>query len=128
MPEHLVVVFDLHRITWQDDAGGGAVETGTVLASNLRGHINVLNPSQLSLEQGLERVAIADVILRSCPPQVVIRESDQLQIVGPSYHPYFGERWDVTGVSDPPVHPANRRGFRKFRVRRIERTRAAQQF
>src|SRR3990167_7320699 len=123
MPEHLVVVFDLIRITWQDDSDGGGVETGTVLARNLRGHINVLNPSQLSLEQGLERVALADVILRGCPPQVVILESDQLEIVAPVYHPYFGERWDVMGVSDPPTHPANRSGFRAFRVRRVERTR-----
>ena len=128
MPEHLVVVFDLIRITWIDDVGGGGVETGTVLARSLRGHINILNPSQLSLEQGLEVPVLADVILRGCPPQVVIRESDQLLVVAPAYHPLFDQRWDVMGVTNPPMHPANRRGFRSFRVRRIERTRRPEQF
>mgnify|MGYP001575988415 CR=1 FL=1 len=128
MPEHLVVVFELIRIAWQDDVGGGGVETGTVMTSGLRGHINVLNPSQMSLEQGLETPVIADVILRGVPPQITIRESDQLRLIAPSYHPFINERWEVVGVTDPPMHPANRRGFRKFRVERIERTRGATQF
>ena len=128
MPQHLVVVFDLIRITWRDDAGGGAVETGTTLARNLMGHINVLGPSQLSLEQGLEVPVLADVIVRGCPPQVTLRESDQFLVVAPDYHPFIDERWEIMGVTDPPVHPANRSGFRSFRVRRIERTRRPQQF
>lgn len=120
----LTVVFDLHRITWQDDDVGGAVQTGTVLGSNLRGIINVRNPSQLALEQGLETPVLADVIIRGCPPSITIIESDQVEIVAPSNHPFFGERWRVEGVSNTPMHPSNRRTFVKLLVSRAERSRS----
>ena len=63
--QHLPVVFDVHRITFIDDDVGGAVETGTFLARSVAGNLSVMGPSQLSLEQGLEVPALADIFLRN---------------------------------------------------------------
>jgi hypothetical protein len=119
----LVVIFDIHRITFQDDDVGGAVLTGTVIASSVRGHLNVLNPSQMSLEQGLEVPRLADVLIRPRAGSLTIFERDQLQIVGPAGHPNLNEFWRVENVQQPPMHPKNRKRFIRMRTSRVDRDR-----
>ncbi len=125
--QHLVTVFDIHQINTIDDVGGGAVETGTVTFQGIRGQINLLSPTQASLEQGLETPALADVFLRLKPAQArsgtSIIERDQLVIVGPKQHPLLNEHWRVISIQNTPTHPGNRRGFLKLKASRVEQTR-----
>lgn len=121
--QHLPIVFDIHRITFIDDDVGGAVETGTYLARGVAGHMNTKGPSQMSLEQGLEIPALADIMLRPRPGSIVILERDQLEIVGPPGHPNLNEFWRVESVDTPPMHPANRKSFFKLVASRVDRTR-----
>ncbi|NGX44870.1 MAG: hypothetical protein K940chlam2_00010 [Chlamydiae bacterium] len=121
--QHLPVVFDIWRITFLDDDVGGAVETGTYLARGVAGNLSMMGPSQMSLEQGLEVPALADIFLRPRPGSVVIRERDQLQVVGPPAHPNLGEYWRIESVDTPPMHPANRKSFFTIKASRVDRTR-----
>lgn len=97
--------------------------TGTVIASSVRGHLNVLNPSQMSLEQGLEVSRLADVLLRPRAGSLTIFERDQLQIVGPAGHPNLNEYWRVENVQQSPMHPKNRKRFMRLKVSRVDRDR-----
>lgn len=121
--QHLTVVFDIWRITFNDDVGGGAVETGTYLARGVAGNLSVKGPSQMSLEQGLEVPALADIFLRPRPGSIVIQERDQLQVVGPPGHPNLNEYWRIEAVDTPPMHPANRKSFFSIKASRVDRTR-----
>lgn len=123
--EGLVVVFDVWRITFQDDDVGGAEATGTVVAESVRGMMNVMLPSQQSLEQGFEAPRIADVLLRPQAGTLTVLERDQLEIVGPADQPYIDTRWRVVGVQEPTgMHPKNRQRFMKMRITRIDRSRS----
>lgn len=125
--QHLVTVFDVHQVNINDDDVGGAVETGTVTFQGLRGQINLLQPTQAGLEQGLETPALADIFLRLKPSQArsgtFIVERDQLVIVGPKQHPLLDETWRIISIQNTPTHPGNRRGFLKLRASRVEYTR-----
>jgi hypothetical protein len=122
--EGLVVLFDVWRITFQDDAVGGANATGTVIAESIRGQMDVKLPSQQSLEQGLEAPRIADVLLRPQPGTLTILERDLLEIKGPADQPHINTQWRVVGVQEPTgMHPKNRQRFLKLRITRVDRTR-----
>lgn len=120
----LVVVFDVVRMTWTDDDVGGAVQTGTVVGESIQGMLNVLAPTRIALEQGLETPRIADVLLRPRAGALTILESDQLQIVGPTGQPNLNEFWRVESVQEPTgMHPKNRKRFLRLRITRVDRTR-----
>jgi hypothetical protein len=123
--QHLVVKFDVIQVNFVDDAVGGSVETGTVVARTVPGHMDVKLPSQMALESGLETPVIADVLLRPMPGTLdsSLRERDQLEVVGPADHPHINERFRVEGIQQPPMHPKNRNRFIKMRATRIRRTR-----
>lgn len=121
----LLSKFDVHRITFIDDAVGGATETGTVVASSVPGHIHVRQPSQIMLEQGLETPTICDVFLRPIPGTLLIYERDQIEVVHPPDHPQLGIRWRVEGVQEPDMHPRDRRRFIKVRCTRVKRSRSS---
>lgn len=120
----LNVRFDVIRLSFIDDAGGGAVETGTVVASSVPGRIDVKLPSQLSLEQGLETPVVADVILRPRPRTLTVRARDQILLVSPASHVNYNERFRVEGeVVSTSMHALDRLHFLRFRASRIEETR-----
>ncbi len=122
--EGLNVKFDIYRLSYIDDDVGGAVETGTVVASNIPGRIALLAPSQQSLEMGIETPLIADIFLRPRPGTLTINENDQVLLVSPVDHINYNQRWRIQGeVMSSAMHSKNRNQAIKLRVSRIDRTR-----
>jgi len=121
--QNLHMKFTIYRVSFIDDEVGGAVETGTVLASNIRGYMDIRPPSQLMLEQGLETPRIADIFLRPRPGSLVLYERDQIEVTGPADHPNINERWRIEAVLNSPQHPKDRKRFIKVRTTRVDRTR-----
>jgi len=119
----LITTFDVYTMKYtSDDSGGGAVIAPSGTAT-LKGHLNILNPSQLALEQGLETPVLADVFIRQGPYAPTVVERDQLQIVGPPGHPFLDQRFRVIGVNQAPMHPSDRRRFLRLRVSRVRASR-----
>ncbi len=122
--EGLNVKFDIYRLSYIDDDVGGAVETGTVVASNIPGRISILAPTQQSLEMGIETPLIADIFLRPRPGTLTINENDQVLLVSPVDHINYNQRWRIQGeVMSSAMHAKNRNQAIKLRVSRIDRTR-----
>ncbi len=122
--EGLNVRFDIYRLSHIDDDVGGAVETGTVVASNIPGRIALLAPSQQSLEMGIETPLIADIFLRPRPGTLTINENDQVLLVAPVDHVNYNQRWRIQGEAmSSSMHSKNRNQSIKLRVSRIDRTR-----
>jgi len=122
--EGLNVRFDIVRMSFIDDDVGGSVETGTVVASNVRGRIDLLLPTQIGLEQGLEKTMIADVILRPLPGSLIVKERDQILLVSPVSHIHYNDRWRVEGeVTSTSMHAKDRNHFLRFRASRIQENR-----
>jgi hypothetical protein len=122
--EGLNVRFNVIRMAFQDDDVGGAVETGTVVATNQRGRLDLLLPTQLSLEQGLETPLMADVILRPMPRTLIVKERDQVLLVAPTAHANYNQTWRVEGQVVPTsMHALDRNHFLRFRATRIEENR-----
>ena len=71
-----------------DDAGGGAVTTGTVVHNDLASVLTARRPSQIMLEQGLEVEAIYDFTTRA--QGVTLFERDEIEVTWPNTHALFG--------------------------------------
>ena len=122
--EGLNVRFDIIRLSYFDDDVGGAVESGTTVASTIPGRIDLIQPSQQSLEVGLEVPIMADIFLRPRPGTLTIFENDQVLLVWPADHPNYNQRFRVEGeVRSSSMHPKNRNQFLRVRGTRVERTR-----
>ncbi len=105
-----------------DDSVGGSVITGTVVHQDVRIRIEATRPSQIFLEQGLEIDRVLNAVLVG--KGLTINERDELQVTWPETHPYFNERFRVTGIqvsSERPVY-----GHTEFTLSRIERSRTQQ--
>jgi hypothetical protein len=122
--EGLNVRFDIYRLSYIDDDVGGAVETGTVVASNIPGRISVMAPSQQSLEMGFETPLVADIYLRPRPGTLTINENDQILLIAPVDHINYNQRFRIEGeAQSSSMHAKNRNQFIKLRCSRIDRTR-----
>lgn len=110
MSAGLNVAFDVWRILEDsDDVVGGAMITGSVVYYSVPGRFQKLNASQVYLEQGLETERIFTCHL--VPGTLDIKERDELQLVQPTDHPMYGQRFRVVDFS-PSDH--NRRDPRSY--------------
>ncbi len=120
----LNVKFDIIRLSYFDDDVGGAVESGTTVASSVPGRIDLIQPSQQSLEVGLEVPIMADFFIRPRPGTLTIFPNDQILLVSPVDHPNYNQRFRVEGeVRSSSMHSKNRNQFLRVRGTRVERTR-----
>lgn len=103
----------IYRIAEQaDDDYGGAIVTGTIFLDELDARIQALKPSTLLLQQGLE---IMDMF--RCQVQdssVDFREYDEVEVVWPPTHRFFGERFRIEKIQRDSLHPFDRRSFVEF--------------
>lgn len=97
------------RINYQgDNAGGGAVTSGTVLHSDVLASLQEQDAQQLIMQQGLEtrKTFLAMVV----PGTIDIKERDEFEVTFPFNHHYFGARFRIIGVrysSHNPYDPRN---------------------
>lgn len=118
MPAGLNVRARIWRFTTDsDDEVGGALQTGTVQQECVHARFNMERPSRLLRQQGVEVQSTATAAVRYTK-DLIILEGDEFEIIGPTYHPQYGEHWLINGVTYPNMHPADRRGMVELSMRR----------
>jgi len=124
MPGGMNVLFRVWRLTQSpDDDVGGAIFTGTSVGDYF-GRFNEEKPSKLLLEQGIEVVRLGTALLRyhkaADPNALTIEERDQLEIIRPIQHPFYGKRFHILSIQHMPTHPNQRRNLIRISCRRAD--------
>jgi len=104
-----------------DDDVGGAVVTGTVLYDTADARLQALKPSPLLLQQGLEVESLFRLMVQ-CSDRPY-EEYDEVEIVWPIQHKYYGERFKIIKVQEDSLHPFDRRSFVEFTLSKIKYSR-----
>lgn len=79
-----------------DDEVGGAVVTGTCVYQDVLCRVDSVRPEMVLVQQGLEvpRIFTAHIV----PATLQVFERDEVEMVFPINHPYYGMRLTVRGV------------------------------
>lgn len=123
----LNILFNVTRINYSsDDIVGGAVTTGTVLHSGLRGRIegNLVQQDILSLNPGLETEKIFRVTMQ--PGNLDIQERDYFVITSPTDHPYYNEDFRIIKVTYSNFVPSDYRDYMILTLSKSEQAHAIQ--
>lgn len=114
---------DIYRMTEQtDDVVGGAVPTGTVVHQNVPASLSARTPSQILLEQGIEVNRLYDLVVQG--QSLDFLENYEVQVVWPTGHRHYRDRFVVMGVDEP----LRRQWYGPLfaLVRRVQRSRSIQ--
>lgn len=87
-----------------DDSVGGAMLTGTVAYSNVVARVTPRRPNMLLLAQGIETPRMFSC--RLAPGTLVVMENDEIEVINPMNHQFYGKRLQVLGVTVPSMNPA----------------------
>lgn len=102
MPAGMNVRFRIWRMAEQaDDYVGGASLSGTCIYDDILGRLEQEPVNQVFLEQGLETNKIFSTLL--VPANLTIEERDELEVVQPLDHYFFGDKFRVESVA-PASH------------------------
>lgn len=113
------------RMTAQDDdAVGGAQLSGTVVYEHVYARIEANPEDQLLLQQGIETEKTFNALV--VPGTADIRERDELEIVAPYYHPYYGVRFRIVGVQRSSMDLRNPNVYTRLSMIRSVRSHATQ--
>jgi hypothetical protein len=106
----LNVKFDIWRWNYAtDDEVGGSVGTGTYSYRNVAGRFQQLPEEQVFLQQGLEIVKTFSCIV--VPATMDIDERDEIEVVCPANHYYFGNRFRVINARPSDFNPSDSRNY-----------------
>lgn len=92
---------------YTDDEVGGANPSGTVLHDYVEGRIQEEPVRTEFLQQGLETKKIFSAIFWGT--DLLFREQDEVEVVSPPNHRYFGQRFRVITQTESSNHPAQKR-------------------
>jgi len=95
------------RLVYNDDDVGGSYPTGTILYDNIEGRIDEEPTNTAFLQQGLETIKIFSAMFWG--HQLLFREQDEVEVVSPPNHEYFGQRFRVVDRITSSNHPAQKR-------------------
>ena len=116
---------DVWRYAWaDDDSTGGAVTTGTLYYQDIMARIQANPEQQLIMQQGLETVRTYTVTL--IPGTLDIRERDEIEVVKPTDHHYYGDFFRVIGVRYTDLNPRDPRNYMILQTSRSERAHSKQ--
>ena len=118
MPAGLNLFCDFIRLIYTDDDVGGAYPTGTILQSNISGRIEEDQVTTEFLQQGLETVNIFSGIFWG--NNLLLREQDEIQVVSPPNHEYFGKRFRVLHRGTNSNHPSNKQNYITVKLTRSQ--------
>lgn len=121
--------FDLKGKVWRifypdDDNIGGAQSSGTVIYNPIDLRLHAIEPDQVFLQQGLETIKTFRATVRD--HTLMIYERDEIEIIWPPEHHYYGDRFRVDGNMESNFHPRDTRGYLILNVSRSERAHAKQ--
>lgn len=104
-----------------DDEQGGTVVSGTVLYTNLDARLQALKPDPLLLQQGVEIDSLFRCLVQGSDRD--FREYDEVEVVWPASHKYYGDRLRIIKVQEDALHPFDRRSFAEFTVSKMKYSR-----
>lgn len=112
---------------WQfleDDSVGGALPTGTYVYRDLPSFLMQNPEEQLLLQQGLEihRTFTAQVV----PHWLTIYERDEVEVIAPTDHPFYGKRFRVTNIRYSTHPRRDPRGYILLDLTRSDRAHGQQ--
>ena len=119
MPAGLNCAVNVIRLTYTtDDDVGGANPSGTVLHSHLRAFIEQDLIDSGFFQQGLEAIKTFSGMIWGNNLQV--REQDELEIVSPPNHQYYGKRFRVMDARYDSRHPAIKQKYLLVKLTRSQ--------
>ena len=108
MPTGLNCLVDIIRLVYgNDDEVGGAYPTGTVLHHSITARIDEEPTNTMFLQQGLETKKIFSGMFWG--HELAFREQDEVEVVSPPNHEYFGKRVRILSKNSSANHPAEKR-------------------
>ena len=113
-----------HYFTPSDDAGGGALSSGTYSYPYVEARMEQSRADMLLLQQGLEVTKVWNVLCQ--PANLLVYERDEIEVVHPTNHRYFGKRFRVVSVEESSINPDVSTGYMMLRVTRRELSHANQ--
>lgn len=103
-------LIDVWRMTEQDDdAIGGASISGSQQYTNVRGFIEENKEEQILLQQGLGTLKTFNCTV--VPGTLNIYEKDQIEVVYPKWHQYYGNHFRVVNSRKSTQNPRDRRSY-----------------
>jgi len=125
----MVAGFNLRVTVWRmieqaDDDVGGAMLSGTPLFEHWDARLQALKPHPLLMQQGLEVDSLFRCLVRGSYQDV--REYDEVEVVWPPQHKYYGQRFRIAKVQEDSLHPLDRRNAMEFTLSRVEYSRSEQ--
>jgi hypothetical protein len=125
MPAGLIFLADIYRIAFpNDDTSGGAMSSGTCMYYNVQLRMSENKTEQLLLQQGLETTKIFAATI--IPGTLIIYERDEVQIISPRNHQYYGERFRVIDVQSMSFAPNDPRNYLVVQLTRSVRAHSVQ--
>lgn len=107
-----------------DDIVGGARISGTVAYDYVRARIEANPEEQLLLQQGLETNRTFNALV--VPGTLDIRERDELEIVRPYDHVYYGQRFRIIGIQFSSMDKSNPNNYARLSLTRSVRAHGVQ--
>ena len=102
--------------TLDDDEVGGAIVSGTVVHPYIRARIEANPEEQLLLQQGLESHRTFNALI--IPGSLDIRERDELEVIAPTNHVYYGDRFRIVGIQYSSMDTSNPNNYTRLSLTR----------
>lgn len=125
MAAGLNIRVDIIRISNDpDDVVGGAQVTGTVVYQDIAARMQANKEEQLLLQQGLQTMRTYNMVI--VPGTLDINERDEVQVVKPTDHPDYGNRFRIVGVRKSDHLPRDPRNYAMLALTRSVEAHAQQ--
>lgn len=109
MPAGLNSRVKVFRLVYQDDDVGGSIASGTTIHESLEARIEQDLIDSGFYQQGLEtRKTFSGMIWGH---NLQVREQDEVEVVGPPNHVYFGKKFRVVEARYDSRHPAIKQSY-----------------
>lgn len=106
------------RLVYTDDDVGGSYPTGTILHNNIEARIDEEPTNTMLLQQGLETKKIFSAMFWG--HNLIFREQDEVEVISPPNHEYYGKRFRVVAHTSPSNHPAQKRNVHLAKLERSQ--------
>ena len=106
------------RLIYADDEVGGSYPTGTILHNYVEARIDEEPTDTAFLQQGLETKKIFSAMLWG--HNLTLREQDEVVVVSPPNHKYYGKYFRIMSHTSSSNHPAQKRNVYILKMERSQ--------
>lgn len=106
------------RLVYTDDEVGGAYPSGTVLHESLEARLDEDSTDSAFIQQGLETTKVFSGMIWGWQLQII--EQDEIEVISPPNHRYFGKRFRVEDARYDSRHPSIKQGYLLVKLTRSQ--------